>query len=76
MRRQLEGERFNLDCGRRTPQLKRNPLGGHMSITAIMFLALIALGIAALIARVIIAHRRSPENDNTVERGPGSASLP
>ena len=34
MRRPLERERVSLDCGRRTPQLKRNPLGGPDALYA------------------------------------------
>ena len=32
MRRPLERERLGLDCGRRTPQLKRDPLGSNLTM--------------------------------------------
>ena len=47
MRRPPEGERLSLDCSRRTPQLKRDPLGCHTFTLDIMKL-LAAIAVLAL----------------------------
>ena len=44
-----------------------------MSLAAILVLALIGVLLVMLIARVITAHGRASQNDDTVDRGTGSA---
>jgi hypothetical protein len=48
VRRPPERERVGLGCGRRTPQLKRNPLGGHDMLTSRKILLVIVLGCMVL----------------------------
>jgi len=43
-----------------------------MTLAGILFFGLIGVVLVALIARVITAHTRATQNDDTVDRGSGS----